>query len=98
MFPQSGHKMVEGSDAHHKPLNAFDTPDLAYFSNGRDLVRICFNATLGEDVPQKFAPGTPKVHFSRFSPILECLRLVKVSSRLRMRLLPYQAITMMSMM
>jgi hypothetical protein len=52
--------MAKGHEAPHKPLNVFDTPDLAYFGNGRDLVRIGFNAMLGDDVPQKFAPGDPK--------------------------------------
>jgi hypothetical protein len=55
--------MTDGHEAPHKSLNAFDTPDLAYFGNGRDLVRICFNASLGDDVPQKFAPGDPKGAF-----------------------------------
>jgi hypothetical protein len=43
--------------------DVFDTPDLDYFGNGRDLVRICLNAMLGDDVPQKFASGDPKGAF-----------------------------------
>jgi hypothetical protein len=33
---------------------------LAYFSNGQYLVRICFNAALGDDVAQKLVSGDPK--------------------------------------
>jgi hypothetical protein len=46
-----GHKMAEGGKASHGPLDILDIPDLAHFGDGRDLVRICFNATLGDDVP-----------------------------------------------
>jgi hypothetical protein len=40
--------------------------------------------------------GTPKVHFSGSSLMLKHLRLVKVSSRSRMRLLPYRVFMMIS--
>jgi hypothetical protein len=39
--------------------------------------------------PRSLPWGTPKVHFSGFSLMLKCLRLVKVSSRSRMRLSPH---------
>jgi hypothetical protein len=38
--------------------------------------------------PRSFPRGTPKVYFSRFSLILNRLRLLKVSSRSAVRLLP----------
>jgi hypothetical protein len=43
--------MEEGREASHKPLGILDILDLAYFSNGRDLVRFRFNAVLGDNVP-----------------------------------------------
>jgi hypothetical protein len=94
MFPQMRHKTTEGREVPYEPLDVLDTSDLAHFGNGQDLVRICFDAVLGDDVPQKFALGDPKGALSRFSLMLKCLRLV-VSSRSRMRLLPYQVFTMM---
>jgi hypothetical protein len=55
--------MAEGGEASHEPLYILDIPDLAYLGNGRDLIKICFNAALGDDVPQKFALGDPKGAF-----------------------------------
>jgi hypothetical protein len=49
-----------GHEASHKPLGILDITDLAYFSDGWDLVGVCFNATLGDDVPQELAPGDPE--------------------------------------
>jgi hypothetical protein len=46
--------------------------------------------------PRRLLQGTPKVDFSRFSLMLKRLRLVKVSSRLRMWLSPSQVFKMMS--
>jgi hypothetical protein len=46
-----GHKMTEVGEASHEPLDILDIPDLAYFGDGQDLVMICFNAVLGDDVP-----------------------------------------------
>jgi hypothetical protein len=44
-------------------LVILDVPDVAYFSDGRDFVRVCFDAMLGDDVPQELAPGDPEVAF-----------------------------------
>jgi hypothetical protein len=52
--------MTKGHEASHKPLDILDVPDLAYFHDGRDLVRVCFDTTLGGDVPQEFALRDPK--------------------------------------
>jgi hypothetical protein len=55
--------MAEGCEAPHEPLDVLDIPDLMHFDNGQDLVRIWFDAALGDDVPQKFAPGDHKGAF-----------------------------------
>jgi hypothetical protein len=60
MFPQLGHEMAEGCEASHKPLDVLDIPDLAYFRDGRDLVEVCFDVVLSDDVLQEFALGDPK--------------------------------------
>jgi hypothetical protein len=60
-FPQLGHKATKGHEASHEPLNMLDVPDLAYFSDGRNLVGVCFEAALGNDVPQELTPGDPEV-------------------------------------
>jgi hypothetical protein len=60
VFPQSGHEMAEGREASHKSLDILDIPDLAYFRDSRDLIGVCFNAALADDVPQEFAPGDLK--------------------------------------
>jgi hypothetical protein len=52
--------MAKGREASHKPLDVLDAPDLTYFSDGRDLIRICFITMLGDDVPQKVSLGDPK--------------------------------------
>jgi hypothetical protein len=51
MFPQPRHEMAEGCEASHELLNVLDVPDLAYFSDGQDLVGVHFDCTLGDDVP-----------------------------------------------
>jgi hypothetical protein len=56
--------VVEGREASHGPLNIFDVPNLAYFSDGRNLVGVHLDAVLGDDVPQELPRGTPKAHFS----------------------------------
>jgi hypothetical protein len=48
---QVRHKLAKSGEAPHEPLDILDIPDLAYFSDSRDFVRICFNAMLGDDVP-----------------------------------------------
>jgi hypothetical protein len=52
--------MTKDHEASQKSLDILDIPNLAYFSDGRDLVRICFNAVLGDDVPEELASGDPK--------------------------------------
>ncbi len=59
-FTQPGHKTVEGREAPFEQLDILDIPDLVYFSDGRDLVRVYLDAALGDDVPQELAPGDPK--------------------------------------
>jgi hypothetical protein len=90
--------VAKGHEASHKPLDILDILDLAYFNDGRDLVRVCFDTALGDDVPQELAPGGggSKVHFFEFNLMLKCLRLLKVSSRSTMRLLLYRDFTMIS--
>jgi hypothetical protein len=85
VFSKSGHKIAEGDEASHKPLDALDTPDLTHFSNDQDLVGVCFDAAFSDDIPQELASGDLKEHFFRFSLMLKRLRLVKVSSRSVMR-------------
>jgi hypothetical protein len=77
-------------------LDVLDVPDLAYFCDGRDLVWVCFDVALGDDVPQEFAPGDPKGAFFGFSLMLKYLRLEKVSSRSVMRLLLYRVFMTLS--
>jgi hypothetical protein len=31
--------------------NVLNVPDLTHFGDGRNLVRVCFDAVLGDDVP-----------------------------------------------
>jgi hypothetical protein len=81
--------MAKGRDASHKSPNVLDIPDQVYFINGKDLVGVHFNVTLGDDVPRSLPWGVPKVRFSGFSLMWKQLRLAKVSSRSGMRLLPY---------
>jgi hypothetical protein len=45
-FPQLGHKATKGHEASHEPLNMLDVPDLTYFSDGRNLVGVCFEVAL----------------------------------------------------
>jgi hypothetical protein len=78
-------------------LDVLDIHDLAYFSDGRDFVMVCFDATLGDDVPQELVPGDPEGAFLRFNMMLKRLRLLKVSSRSAMRLLLCWDFTMMSL-
>jgi hypothetical protein len=49
--------VVESREASHEPLNIHDVPDLAYFSDSQNFVKVCFVAALSDDVPQDFAPG-----------------------------------------
>jgi hypothetical protein len=57
VFPKPGHKVAEGQEASHEPLNILDIPDLAYFRDGQNLVGVRFNAVLVDDVPQELPPG-----------------------------------------
>jgi hypothetical protein len=49
----------------HEPLDVLDIPDLVYFSDDRDLVEVCLDATLVDDVPQELALGNLKGAFFR---------------------------------
>jgi hypothetical protein len=93
-----GHKTAEGYEAPHETLDVLDIYDLTHFGNDRDLVRICFDAALGDDVPQKFISGDIKGAFFGFSLMLKRLRLVKVSSRSGRRPSPCRVFMMMSSM
>jgi hypothetical protein len=77
-FPYPGHETAEGRETSHELLNILDVPDLAYFSDGRDVVGVRFNVALGDDVPQELSPGDPEGAF--ISLMLNHLRLLKVSS------------------
>jgi hypothetical protein len=57
VLPQSGHEAAEGREVPHEPLNVLDVPNLTHFGDGRNLVRVCFDASLGDDVPQELALG-----------------------------------------
>jgi hypothetical protein len=57
VFPQLGHEAAEGYEAPQESLNVLNIPDLAHFGNGQNLVRVCFDAALGDDVPHELAPG-----------------------------------------
>jgi hypothetical protein len=46
-----GHETANGGETSHELLDIFYIPNLAYFGDSQDLVRIRFNATLGDDVP-----------------------------------------------
>jgi hypothetical protein len=52
--------MAEGCEASHEPLDILDIPDLVYFNDGRDHVRVHLNAALGDDVSQELALRVPK--------------------------------------
>jgi hypothetical protein len=43
----------EGHESSHEPLNVLAIPDLAYFSDGRNLIGVHFVVALGDDVPQE---------------------------------------------
>jgi hypothetical protein len=43
--------MVEGYEAPHELLNILNIPDWTHFGNGQDLVRVHFDAALGDYVP-----------------------------------------------
>jgi hypothetical protein len=52
--------MAEAYEASHEPLDVLDIPNLAYLGDGQDLVKICFNAAFGDDVPKELASVDPK--------------------------------------
>jgi hypothetical protein len=60
MFPQPRYKEVEGREASHEASDILDIPIIAYFSDGRDLVRVGFDVVLGDDVAQKLSPQDPE--------------------------------------
>jgi hypothetical protein len=47
---QPGHKMAKGHEAPHESLNVLDVPNWTHVSDGRDLVKVRFDAALGDDV------------------------------------------------
>jgi hypothetical protein len=55
--------LAKSSEAPHELLDILDIPDLAYFADSRDFVRICFGVTLGDDLPQEFASWDPEGAF-----------------------------------
>jgi hypothetical protein len=63
--------MAEGREAPHELLDVLDILELVYFSNGRDLIGVCLDATLGDDVPQELALGDPKGALFRVQPNVE---------------------------
>jgi hypothetical protein len=55
----------EGREASHEPLNVLDVPNWTHLGDGRDLIRVCFDATLGDDVPQELPPRDSECAFFR---------------------------------
>jgi hypothetical protein len=51
VLPKPGHEVAEGREVLHEPLNVLDVPNLIHFGDGRNLVRVCFDASLDDDVP-----------------------------------------------
>jgi hypothetical protein len=51
VLPKPGHEVAEGHEVPHEPLNVLDVPNLIHFGDGRNLVRVCFDASLDDDVP-----------------------------------------------
>jgi hypothetical protein len=74
-FPQLRYEMAEDREASHKSLDILDIPDLAYFRDGRVLIIVYFDATLGDDVPQELAPGDPKGALFRVQLDVEVLEV-----------------------
>jgi hypothetical protein len=56
-------------------MDVLDIPNLAYFSDGRDLVGVRFDAALGDDVPHELAPGDPKGALFRVQLDVEALEV-----------------------
>jgi hypothetical protein len=54
---------AEGYEIAHEPLNIIDVPDLAHFGNDQNIVGVCLDAALSDDVPQELAPGDPEGAF-----------------------------------
>jgi hypothetical protein len=52
--------MAEGHETPHESLDILDILDLVYFSDGQELVGVCLDAALGDDVPKELAPRDPK--------------------------------------
>jgi hypothetical protein len=71
-------------------------PDWTHFDDGRDLVRVRFDAVLGDDVPQEHALGNSEGAVLQVLIMLNCRRFFKVSSRSDMRLLLFRDFIMMS--
>jgi hypothetical protein len=55
----------EGCETPHEPLNVLDVPDLTHFNDGPNLVRVCFDTALGDDVAQELALGDLEGAFHR---------------------------------
>jgi hypothetical protein len=77
VFPQPRHEAAECHEASHEPLDVLDTPDLAYLSDGRDLVGVGFDATLGDNGPQEIASGDPKSVLFLVQPDVEVLEAIE---------------------
>jgi hypothetical protein len=58
-------------------LNVFDVPDLAYFGDGRDIVEVCFDATLSDDITQELSPRDPEGAFFRVQLNVELTEVVE---------------------
>jgi hypothetical protein len=76
-LPQLGHEAAEGYETPHESLNVLDISDLAHFSDGQDLVRVCFDAVLSDDVPQELAPGDSKGSLLRLQLDVELPEVVE---------------------
>jgi hypothetical protein len=76
-LPQARHKSTKSGEAPHEPLDILGISDLAYFSDSQDFVRICFNATVGDDVPQEFASGDAEGAFFQIQPDVKASEVCK---------------------
>jgi hypothetical protein len=56
---------VESCEAPHEPLHIFNVPDMAHFSDGRNLVKVRIDAALDAVVPQELALGDSEGAFLR---------------------------------
>jgi hypothetical protein len=77
VLPKPGHEVAEGREVPHEPLNVLDVPNLIHFGDGRNLIRVCFDASLDDDVPQELALGDSEGAFFWVQLDAESLEVVE---------------------